>query len=299
MIESNPRWTFLSQRPLNQWHGHVQLLPEQALGQWCCVTRDTGTPLWERTLERPNTIATETVFRGVATASEGCYGISLATGEVIWTSHDDDGQDSPTVVRGDEVVCRSGRVVATRDGSLLRRVTREEIRAAEHQWVESQREKLALYSGRPWRPPGVMLEGIGRVSLRRRSPGPPPRDVFHLAATDDAGNAVWSFDLASTGYVINHFNYYASRLVGRYVYVVAAEGPNSRRAPAPIYAEPIPTTFHLLTIELQRGTIAQDIPLSDHPVTQCRIEDADDRALLISTEAREIKYHARLAGSVA
>jgi hypothetical protein len=139
------------------------------------------------------------------------------------------------------------------------------------------------------------LEGVGWLTLNRTLDE--PRDSFLLSATDQAGALIWKFDLAATGYIVNHFNFHASRLVGRYFYVIAAEGPNSKCVPAPRYSEPIPTMFHLLTVELERGTVVQDFRLSDHPVIQCQIEDADDIAVLISIERQELKYYRRLTSA--
>jgi hypothetical protein len=306
MIESSPRWKFTARYTLTQSYGHVQLLPEHVLGQWFCLARGSGAPLWERTFDCADTVcgladgvvvASETVSRGPGTWSEGCYGISLATGELLWTSHGEDGKDSPAAIQGNEVVCRSGSVVSISNGHLLRRISCDERRAIEEEYIFGDpSDAMILYSRGRYpnaRRRRVWLDGVGWLTLARK-----PRQwntSFLLSATDSAGAVIWAFDLATTGYVMNHFNYFASRLVGRHVYVIASEGPNSRRLPAPRYVQPIPTRFHLLTVELERGTIVQDVYLSDQPVTECRIEDADDRAVLVSTGGREIAHYRRMA----
>ena len=303
MIDPTPRWAYASRQDLTQWYGHVHLLPGHALGQWFCVDRANGKRLWERAMTSPNSVsgvvgdvvvATETNSSGPGTWTERCFGLSLATGETLWSSHGDDGRDSPSVVHDVEVLCGSGRVLDARTGRLLRRLSRDEVRAGvRRRFKRPKSDPKALYWTRMnGIEKGARLEGIGWLTHRAK-PGESGRDGFRLYAVDDAGEVAWAFDLATTGYVINHCNYYAYRLAGRHVYVVAAEGPNSRPASAPIYREPVPTTFHLLTVEVERGTVVQSTRLTSQPVTECRIEDVDAAAVLVSIGRRELKYYAR------
>jgi len=121
MIELTARWTFRAPPTMTRHYGHARLLPGHVLGMWFLLDRDSGAPLWQRTFDRPNhlvgvsdqtIIASETVQVGCGWANQGCFAISLATGELTWTSHGDDATDRPTALVGDEVVCDSGRVLA-------------------------------------------------------------------------------------------------------------------------------------------------------------------------------------------
>jgi hypothetical protein len=323
MIEPIPRWAFTPKGTLTQSYGHVHLLPGHALGQWCNVDRQTGQPLWERKL-RANSIrdvsgdvivATETVSFGPGTWSEGCYGVSLTTGQRLWTSHAEGfegrvlrwldafpeylnrGRDTPVAVVGDEVICRSGRVLSVRDGRLVRRISRDEAKNWEHAPIDRMlaQPEHQLYGTRMGgrnRPRGARIEGLGWLT-HRSNPGERVRDGFRLYALDDRDRIIWSFDLATTGYRINHCNYHAYRFAGKHVYIVAAEGPNSRPAPAPYYQEPIPTTFHLLALEFTHGTVAQDVVLTPQPTSECRIEDVDAQDVLISTGRRHLAGYRR------
>src|SRR4051794_33898504 len=68
MVEPTHQWSFTARNGLTQWYGHVRLLPGHALGQWFCVDRRTGKPLWERSFSRPNSV--NGVADGVIVASE-------------------------------------------------------------------------------------------------------------------------------------------------------------------------------------------------------------------------------------
>jgi len=295
---------------MTRHYGHARLLPGHVLGMWFLLDRDSGAPLWQRTFDRPNhlvgvsdqtIIASETVQVGCGWANQGCFAISLATGELTWTSHGDDATDRPTALVGDEVVCDSGRVLALQDGRLLRYIPHEEAREIASRWhfarLQSPANELYFRSFRPRRGRGpndwaISWGDAGWLALKKTK-GALSRDSLRLTLTDDLGEPVWTFDSTTTGYVINHYNFCACRLVGSHFYVVAAERPNTLPAPPPDYVKRIPTTYHLLTVELQRGTIVQDLLLADHPITTCRIEDADERALIINADEQELNCYAR------
>ena len=96
MIDRDPVWRFSSDRQLTQWYGHVQLLPSCAIGQWFCVDRQSGDLKWQRQHFRASSIcgfdsgvivAYEMRSDGPWTAGFGCYGLSLESGELVWSSH--------------------------------------------------------------------------------------------------------------------------------------------------------------------------------------------------------------------
>ncbi|QDV69044.1 hypothetical protein Poly24_27580 [Rosistilla carotiformis] len=95
MLNETPIWEFQAKQPLIRWYGHVRLLTDKVVGQWFCLDRQAGLVHWEHNLH-PDEIVD--IVDGVIVANErrrqhigslryGCYGISLDTGEVSWTSH--------------------------------------------------------------------------------------------------------------------------------------------------------------------------------------------------------------------
>jgi hypothetical protein len=81
-------------------------------------------------------VATETASGGPWTASFGCYGISLRTGELLWPVDREEGGwlgrflgflpgfgsanvETPVAVRGSQCVCESGRVLDIHSGSVI------------------------------------------------------------------------------------------------------------------------------------------------------------------------------------
>ena len=86
------------------------------------------------------------------------------------------------------------------------------------------------------------------------------------------------------GYEVHHPNSFAYRLAGRYIYIVVSEPLPSEPAPAPgQYQPPPPRSFHLLTLELKHGTVCQDMRVGETSMPVCRIEDVDERGLLLSS----------------
>ena len=121
------------------------MLPHRVLGYWFCLDRSSGARLWERRLEPDEIVGIED---GVIVANErrrlpfsskryGCYGISLETGKVLWTSHASsfwgvlltalDVKDCPVYVADGKCYCWSGRILDVKTGKLLERVPKEEI----------------------------------------------------------------------------------------------------------------------------------------------------------------------------
>ena len=289
--------------------------------QWFGVDRHTGKPLWERAYFRPNCIvgvadgvvvASETRSDGPWTFDFGCYGISLRTGRLLWTSHRDgwwgrvvrlfdyvpgftnELRDVPArVTAGGEVVCGSGRVLDVRTGRRVRRVSPDEVGRARDDRPKT--DAALLYdSGMVVGSTGVALSPGRRLSVKPAvGPSPPG---FHLYLSDDRGTPVWAFDLAAaTGYEVTHPNHYSYRLAGPHVYVVASEEPKWRPHPTKAHhIVPNRRRFHLLAVELGGGTVVQNVRLTDAPVAECRIEDVDERAVLVSIGTRKLRCYGRV-----
>jgi hypothetical protein len=307
MVRSSPRWSVTTQRGLTQWYGHVHLLREHALGQWCCVDRGTGRLLWERRLGRPNTIrgvtegiiiASETRSDGPWTFDFGIYGIELATGAVLWTSHGDGGwgrflraldaipgftnelRDSPQHVTG--AICRTekGRLLDVATGHTLRRPpdqrpTPLEPHCDAHRLFSTGETRLAelgtLLLGAPGRGPvkGWTAEARGR---------------FFLETPD--GTTLWQFTVAEHRRFME-WNLGAFRLAGRFIYLVTADRPSTVPRPGArpgVHMRNGPALHELWTLDVESGEVLQRIPLGSAPSHVCRMEDLDDRSLLVSAD---------------
>jgi hypothetical protein len=104
---------------------------------------------------------------------------------------------------------------------------------------------------------------------------------------------------------MSYHNFYSYHYCPPYVYVVASEDPNfvPHRTKAH-YIVPNPTVFHLLTLDLGEGRIKQDQRISEQKFDECRIEDTDERGIIISagrrvtaiTRDRQLFYYERTSG---
>jgi hypothetical protein len=312
MLETKARFKFDSRWGLTQWYGHVQLLPEHVLGQWFCIDRSTGRVLWERRMGRADTVcgvsqgvivASETRSDGPWTADFGCYGISLESGQRLWTSHADGAwghvlalldrvpgftnelRDVPTRVEGGECVCRSGRVLDVKTGKQVRRISREE--AAFKSAAPTDAE--VLYEGRM----RVRL-GANRW-LSRRAFKDEEIGGMHLKlhVVDDDWKEVWKFSPGENGYYSGESNFFSYRYQQGYVYMVVTD--------AKVNQTPLPggdmerVNFRVVTLDVGTGKIVQDVPIGDRAYAHCRIEDVDDTGMLVSAEGKCLWYFARNA----
>lgn len=315
MVVEEPEWTFSSKRPLTQWYGHVQLLPNDALGQWFCVDRRSGALRWQRVLFRPNTIcgvdsgvivASETRSDGPWTADIGCYGISLDDGRLLWISHGsgvwgwlgrlldfvpgytNEFRDAPHHITDGKVFCYSGRILDVRTGWLLERTTSDAVmadrkpRSLAQQFYDSgdERERAKIAVGKDLVLYHAAPEGSGRRN-------------WEIAAEIDSGQPLWRISASQLGRQIDG-NFYSYRLVPPFMYLVVSDEPRYRPHPTKKpYALPNPTRWHLMTVDLATGVVVQDFSLDDRKLAECRIEDVDDHGLLIGKSNRELAYFRR------
>lgn len=319
MISPAAAWTFTARHPLVQWYGHVQLLPDRVLGQWVCVERSAGKPLWEKRYHRPNTVVG--VSEGVIIASEmrsdgpwtldfGCYAISLETGDLLWVSHGsglwgrvlrcldylpgftNDLRDSPMSVEGPECICGSGRVLDVRTGQQIRQLTQEQLKSRNEAQKKERPKSDAqvLYEG------GKVPVSSGAWLTHTEEPGVMNARGLRLRLLNEDDTIRWSFDLDTTGYQISHCNFYAYRYARPYVYIVASEEPSMK--PHPTLEHHVlenPTLFRLLTLDTSSGELVQDIPLGSQRYSECRIEDIDEHGLLVAADHRSLWYFTRTA----
>ena len=314
MFDETPRWTFTARYPIRpQWQSNVQLLPTRVLGQWFYLAREDGTVLWERRFRRPTEVVG--ISDGVVIATEGyflgCYGISLETGELLWTSHANgwagaihrvldfvpllinDLRDAPQHVANGECICISGRVLDVHTGRQIRRMPYEEVQSYPKPRDDSQR----LFEG-------VQIEPDAWLSIRNESTAQdtplsefaPIEDAFRrqfrLECRRDDRSVRWFRDLSSTGF--HAAGRYTYRLRPPFLCFVAAEElpwkPHPRRRR---FVLPKPTHFRLFALDLSNGEIVQSFRVDEAMLSECRLEDVDEYGLLISGNRRWVRYFVR------
>jgi hypothetical protein len=278
-------------------------MPDHVLGQWLCIRRQTGSVLWEDAYDRPNSvvgvsdaiiIATE--YRQVGLMGGGgfdCYALDLDTGSLRWTTHPSgtcgtassepywypDRYDhrgaaaAPRVVEDGMYFCRDGRVLDAATGIEVRRLSEEDVQLRATRQPSDPDTALKFSARRDVR--------VARGRLSFRAPDYDRELTFHLHDAD--GLQSWTFDMRRQGF--DRFTSF--RLAGRYVYIVAAECFPSGPPPTPGDYPSLPRHYHLLTIELEHGTVCQDMRIDNTELATCRIEDVDDRGLVTSSRVAE------------
>ncbi len=301
MIVDEPSWRFTARNVLTDWYGHVHLADGKAVGQWFCVDLQSGQRHWEHTFEGPNTIcgisdgvivATETKSGGPWTASFGAWGISVATGELLWPGRREVSWGrrllelipfvGPPVlgtavhVAGSVCFCEGGRVLSIHSGEVV-----GEIETDGEEWRGNIREKDAswnFYMGRPLR-----LDN-GDVLSR----GSEDDEGFHLLRIAPNGESRWHFDLGREGHFITG-NYYSYRYSEGFVYMVVSDRHRELTFDP---TKPHGGHYYLWVLDVQSGEICQRVSLPDW-TGECRIEDIDDRHLLTSTANKKLFCYGR------
>lgn len=313
MIETEPVWRFRSERALTQWYDYVHLLPDCVVGQWFRVERTSGELVWQKDHFRANSIcgidsgvivAYEMRSDGPWTAGFGCYGISLDSGEIVWRSHNqgslgllgrlldcipgftNDLRDSPSYVVDGQVFCSSGRVLNVTDGTLLSKIDSKDV--GNRKPVPS--DAWLLY--RATIDDQVLGVPVGELTLAHANRGI-HKGALHIVATTKENAVAWEFDIRQTGLHIES-NFYSYRLAAPYVYFVVSEEPpfvaNSARLGT---ITRNPTRWYILCLDVRNGQIEQRVSLGERRSESCRIEDVDERGLLIRISERELALYRR------
>jgi hypothetical protein len=321
MIEPTPQWSFDAGRAVYQWYGHVRILSDRVLGQWCCLDRETGRLIWQKNFWRPNTVrgvsegvivASETRHDGPWIADFGCYGICLETGDLLWTSHargwwgrvvrfldyvpefTNELRDSPHHVVGREVVCVSGRVLDLLSGADLRRISRAEVARYE----EPHPAASHLPAGGGWNGRTKVQVGPSRWLCQKRLDEDRPAGGVQLHLLDESEAVLWEWNSRATGLRVAG-DFYSCRYAPHphgppFVYLVASEEPNLKSDPArPHSAVWNPTRYPLLSLDVAEGRVVGDTLVDEGRASECRIEDADDRGVLVSLDRSKLKYYQR------
>ena len=237
------------------------------------------------------------------------YGISLATGELLWTADDlePDGligwffyklglyreTDSPKYVSENQVHCTSGRILDVRTGELLI------VPNPEQEPFRSDAEAHALYSGN--RIAIDTEEGLYlSVKPMDRAKGHRvPKDKnaddswrswgVNIYGVSDANPDGWRFELREYGYSSNN-NYYGYRYNAPYVYMLGKEGDYYDE---PKEGDPLKNrdaSFHLIVLDARTGEVAKDILLPEQ-VHEYRIESISSRGILLSHSNKYLALH--------
>lgn len=251
-------------------------------------------------------VATENLSVGLGGSGDFYgYGLKLETGELLWTSHpggqcgersaegysypdryDQPGADAaPKLVEEGECFCADGRALDAVSGCEVGRIPADEVKMRATR--QSADPASAFYWSRfsPSRQKGFLIAPGRRLRAQRGGP------EFFVDLNSEDGTKIWTFTLARPGYEMAHSNFYSYRLAGQYLYLVVSEPLEVEPKPTPgQYAPRPPRQFHLLTLELERGTVVQDIPIGTAPLVESRIEDVDDHGLLISGDESTRPY---------
>ena len=306
MIQQEPVWSFSPRKTLTQWYGHVHLLDNHVLGQWFCLDRSSGTCFWENSFRRANTISgiTDNVIVAsettnyFATIDAGCYGIDLASGNLLWTSHANgllgillricdfvpgylnSMRDSPLLVNGDQTTTSRGRILDVSTGKQIDRISRKKALELFMQNFYSP-EKELYHKGfvryhNSWI--AHQLPNAGQSISELEWTKDFYNNGFHIYRLDANEKIEWEFHLK------DHIEgtYYSYHFDTRYVYMIVSQEKNYHTNSHNGRTEYRPVKYFFFTLDLEQGKIVQDFPLSDSSFVTCRIEDVDTHGILIS-----------------
>jgi len=323
VLNPEPVWLFTAKKSLSLWYGHVHLLDDFVVGQWFVLKRNTGKCLWEREFQRANTIleivdevilASETRSDGPWTASFGCYGISLLSGEMLWRWYGDgirgrlakffdcvpgftnelrphfDG------VRGNEFATKQGHILDIRSGCLLRHETETSIPSKNY---GLQTKAQRIYNGQQveiaqglllsTREAGIKTEKLpsGMTSMSF----PKQTRPFGFKLQNSQGQIVWDWSPTELG-LHPITNFYGWRLIEDKLLLICGE----EKATIPIQVEkpqfvkPNLTKYHLLCVDALTGRVDQNFIITKEAVDSCRIEDVDSSGFLVNTGKLNLQY---------
>ena len=282
MLSPEPGWTVRTQAPLTQWYGNVRLLADSALGQWVRIGLDSGELVWERSYPRANhvcgvtsdtIVATEMYSGGPWTSNFGVYGINLADGEPLWVNHgarlnglmralDHVGmfanrwRDSPELVTEEAVWTYDGRVLDPRTGSPLDPAPAKPPALAD----KSDPSRTFYYERR-------LPLSQGRSLIRIDTSG---LGTLSVALSAPDGTLLWRRDWPRGV----RGNYYSHRIVGDHL-VVMVNGAESA----------------LEVVRLGDGDLIQHLRCAGSEAKPARIEDADERGVLISDQGHVLRWY--------
>ncbi|BDI30955.1 hypothetical protein CCAX7_30060 [Capsulimonas corticalis] len=322
-IDPEPAWRYESRTGISGYLSHVDFYGPYVIGQWFCLDAATGAIIWRRAQKQANEIigvdagvivASEMMTVSCWTASIGCYGISLVTGELLWTS-DSDGirkylwkalecipglinefRDTPIAVENGEVICASGRILDIHNGRRIAHDRKRVERVREDKPDKSDAERLYYGERVPLQDnPSLRLSIDTRPLSKDVEPQDnyddiPPYDL-RLRLVDRDGAPQWLYSVSDDGYFAEG-NFYASRYQYPYVYIIAYDKrpyiPIDEEKPG--YVRRNTAQCRLLALDVRQGKVIQNTPLAETPTAnEYRIEAINDQGLLISGGSRHLQ----------
>jgi outer membrane protein assembly factor BamB len=282
LLERTPLWEYNADHDLTQWYGNVELCGRYAIGQWFCIELTTGHVVWtgadhpataihDVDTKRGVIVATQTNSGGPCTWDSGLYGISIETGELLWTGPSNDGVSlfrllvsflpglridwvgSPHALVDGELFTESGHVIDVTTGASLRKIPEADL---------PPRTDDASPAHRLYRDGELSLRGGGSLHVAA------DEDGFAVART---GPGAWHFELAEHKRFVEG-NYFSWRLRGRSLVMIVSDAPGD--------------TGHseLWELDLPSGEVKAKTRLTTRRGAVCRLEDVDDGHLLIRRE---------------
>ena len=323
-LDPKPIWSFTANKHLHLWYGHVHLLNDYVVGQWFVLKRNSGECLWERGFQRANTIfeitdgvilASETRSDGPWTASFGCYGISLSSGDMLWRwygngirgrlakfldcvpNYTNEFRPHFVGVRGNEFATKQGHILDIHTGRFLRREAEISIPQKNY---EPQTAAQKIYNGQPVEvAPNLLLSTReARAKMGKLPSGitsmsfPKQKKPFGFVLRNTQGQTVWDWSPTELG-LHPITNYYGWRLFENKLVVLCGE--KSETVPIhsgkPLIVKPNATKYQLLLVDVLTGKVDQKIIVSKEKVDSCRIEDVDSKGILVGCGIRNLQFY--------
>lgn len=289
-----PRWTYENSQYLYRWYGHVDYFGQYIMGQWFVLEAATGTELWARRFNRPNSIlaceqdviiASEMRSDGPWTADFGIYGIAAKTGDLLWTSHargwwgkflrccdyipafTNDLRDPPRGIVNGRVITGRGRCLDVRTG----------VDVAENYSVPANNDNATpqriLYDKHvlDFDTDKIFVEG--------------PRDDFKITRYDPNGREIWRLSCKERALYMDG-NYFSYRYHEGRIYLILGDAPRTVpiKPSDPFVHKPNLANYQIGVLELTTGE-CRLAPL-DHGQQrlECRIEAIHQNRLLVSCD---------------
>jgi hypothetical protein len=307
VIDPEPIWSTVVCRGGWIVPTNVNIYGDRVFGTGYCLDVATGAMVWERDHFRAHMVigaddgvivASEYVMEGVWSDILGCYGISLANGDLIWTSHGNglwgtlwrtldfvpgfanELRDTPLAVREGRVFCESGRILdihtgrkILRDRALTQRVW-EETRKDGSAGQLNQGETIEVDDGkgrvlRLWRWGG--RRGWQRTDEAAKGDAEladlEPASLGFCAAAP-GGEAAWTFRISDWDhFTADNFHQWEYRYP--FIFILAEEGhhyvPIAQEGEEYAGVRRSSTRTYLLILDVRTGRLVQELALTDGP----------------------------------
>ena len=236
--------------------------------------------------------ATEYRYDGPTALNLGIYGISLATQKIVWTSHHpkpwgrflrvldfipgfaNEFRDDPIAVRDGQVWTQAGRILDAKTGNDIGSL----------EWTPDLKHSVTNPTV------ALIIDGhldCGEFGTLHTGTLKSPKAVrgdrpVRLYLQDKTGSIVWEFDASKFKEIGEpHYAGLGIHYLAPYIYLTVSDRPQRAALPGKDPA-PVPSQFHLWTLDIHTGQIIQKVPISPAPLVSCGIADGDDAYLIVS-----------------